>query len=77
MKKLKWGPNVKNNPPCGGHRSEVGNKYRCVSWACSTVSDARRFKALEKDAIQEGILDGLYLVDGHYRSEHLDKKDAA
>jgi hypothetical protein len=73
---------------CSGHAgySAGSNTYRCSSLACgfslvgtcTPASWARKVKALVKDlSAIPGGLDGLYQVDGHYRSEHLDKKGAA
>jgi hypothetical protein len=56
-------------PPCGGHASGMGNTYRCFSWACSTVSEKRRFESLRKDAERSGATNGLIFKDHHYTNQ--------
>jgi hypothetical protein len=74
---------------CLGHSGmdSNSNKYRCSSLACgflrqyntdSSIYSAgawkRKVNAMVKDLERvPGGLDGLYQIDGHYRSEYLDK----
>lgn len=64
-------------PPCGGHDSGIGNRYRCWSWACQTVSRKRRYESMIKDAMAQGILTGMIRTENGFRSEHLEMREVA
>lgn len=64
-------------PTCLGHKSGIGNKYKCSSLACDTISTKRLHGYYAKDLMANGALDGIYKTDNGYRSEHLDVKEAA
>lgn len=60
---------VCSHPHTSGHGC---NTYRCSSINCMGDKKYMGHLVKELNAVPGG-LDGLYQIDGHYRSEHLDK----
>lgn len=65
------------NNHCHGHNSgHGGNKYKCSAAFCGTGNSYIKWLEKELKNTPHG-LDGLYQVNGQWRSEHLDIKEVA